>query len=229
MSKRKRHIPINEGHHCLLEDFATTRAMYFAASELDDLVGEALAFHVKSWCEASGLDPDGNFNWDDEDDDVCLHMKSWKREDDDPGSDAFLYLAFGLFDTEKEQDDEFWISHFLGLAVEPFKVYYCFNGLLELLEEVDATEQKNLFQMVHDTFSGSQSAFHEVKKKKKELYYWTPLRLDATKFAEGLDPERQDLSLAFDDITKALEDFKARLPSLDIIVQKAKALATTTS
>ena len=229
MSKRKRMIPLNEGHHCLLEDFATTRAMYFATSELDSLVGQALALHVNDWKEKSGLDLDGCFEWDGEDeDDIHLYLKSWALEDKELASDAVLFFGFGIFDTEKERDNELWISHFTGLAVEPLKVYYNLDGLFELARlSEDKGQGEELLEETRKIFGGAESGFHELKKK-RELWYWSHLRLDSTMLAKGLDPEEQDLSLAFAPITKALEDFKSRRPALDDVARKARALIPDT-
>jgi len=72
--------------------------------------------------------------------------------------------------------------------------------------------------------------FQKVKQgKDKDLYFWSPLRLVLDDLARGLDPENPDPAQAFQPITKALEDFKNRIPALDALVEKALALAPTPS
>jgi len=230
MTQRKRSIPLNEGHHCLLEEFATTRAICFAAEELDNLVCQSFALHVEEWKNGSGLDLDGNFDWDSEDQDIHLYKKSWALGDE-LDSDSVLHIGFGIFDMEKEREDEPWISHFIGIAVEPLKVYYRFDGLLEIKRLCEEKEKgQELYEAAKALFSGTEPVFQKVKQgKDKDLYFWSPLRLVLDDLARGLDPENPDPAQAFQPITKALEDFKNRIPALDALVEKALALAPTPS
>lgn len=201
----------DDGHFSLLDDYGTALQVTRSFAELSEILCRLLGEHVKAWIDVNLGD-----GWQcgtdlDADSEIWIARRSWDPTAPSVEGENNDHLAWFWFGTDEEEDeDENWATHILGFAKEPFKASFVFHGLAsKLTKEVAIVRTEKLAARLKDRYS-------RRAKKKHELEYVTPVRLDAAELSKGLADG--DLSRAFAPVTAVLEEFRSYIEDIDAIV-----------